>query len=30
MKAKTLTEHLKLDYEIVLRALTEDEGGGLV
>lgn len=25
---KTANEYLKLDYEIVLRALTEDEGGG--
>ena len=28
MKTKTVSEYLKLDYEIVLRALTEDEGGG--
>lgn len=26
-KMKTVNEYLKLDYEIVLRTLTEDEGG---
>lgn len=25
---KTIDEYMKLDYEIVIRALSEDEGGG--